>query len=53
MTSPSIAHRFRTIRHADLLGVMAVGKTVQSGPLAEALDQKGLFAIVVGMQGAG
>jgi len=52
VTPPSIVHRFSTIRHADLVSVMAAGRTVQSGRLAEVLDQEGLFATLAGMQGA-
>lgn len=50
-TAIIIAHRFSTIRHADLVGVLKDGHLVQFGPPAELLRRDGTFAVYAEPQG--
>jgi ATP-binding cassette subfamily B protein len=43
-TSLVIAHRLSTVRHADLIVVVADGRIVQRGTHAQLLDEGGLYA---------
>lgn len=45
-----IAHRFSTIRDADVVAVMEAGRVVESGPPDRLLAQRGLFAKLSGVQ---
>jgi ATP-binding cassette, subfamily B, bacterial len=49
-TSIVIAHRFTTIQHADLVGVLQGGRLVQTGTPEQLMAQGGLFASLAEMQ---
>ncbi|WP_155800235.1 ABC transporter ATP-binding protein [Planococcus halocryophilus] len=46
-TSFVIAHRLNTIRKADLVLVMEMGKLVESGTQQQLLDEKGIYATML------
>jgi ABC-type multidrug transport system ATPase subunit len=50
-TAIVIAHRFSTIRGADMVAVMEAGKLVEIGSPDKLLDDKGLFAKLSRIQG--
>jgi ATP-binding cassette, subfamily B, bacterial len=50
-TSIIIAHRFTTIRHADLVAVLQDGRLVQYGTPDQLMKERGLFASLAKMQG--
>jgi len=50
-TSFVIAHRLSTIKKADNILVFDQGKIVESGTHDELIDQKGVYANLVALQG--